>query len=219
MGQKANPLSNRLPLTSNWRSKWFAGTVSEYRQYLVDDMKIRDFIKKRLATAGVRDVEIARSKDRMVVKVITSRPGLVIGRGGQGINTLKDDIQNKYYPGKLPVIRLEIVEERNPDASAILVAQNIGNQIEKRMPYRRAAKQALERTMSQKGVKGIKILVSGRLNGAEIARNEKFQDGTIPLSRFKYDIDYAVYHAKTTYGIVGIKVWINRGISEEAEEV
>jgi small subunit ribosomal protein S3 len=218
MGQKINPISNRLPLTFNWRSKWFAGTASEYRQYLVDDLKIRDFIKKRLATAGVRDVEIARSKDRMIIKVITSRPGLVIGRGGQGINTLKEDIQKTYYPGKLPVVRLEIVEERNPDASAVLVAQNIGNQIEKRMPYRRASKQALERTMSQKGVKGIKILVSGRLNGAEIARNEKFQDGTIPLSRFRYDIDYSVYHAKTTYGIIGVKVWINRGIPEATEE-
>ena len=218
MGQKINPISNRLSLTKDWRSKWFAGTASTYRKYLIDDIKIRDFVKKKLATAGVRDVEITRSKDRLIIKVITSRPGLVIGRGGQGINTLKDEIQKTYYPGKLPVVRLEILEEREPDASAVLVAQNIGSQIERRMPFRRAAKQAVERSMGQKKVLGIKVLVSGRLNGAEIARKEKFQDGTIPLSRFKYDIDYAIYHAKTTYGVVGVKVWINRGIRTESEE-
>lgn len=218
MGQKINPISNRLPLTNGWTSKWFAASKSDYRRQLVDDLKIRDFVKKRLATAGVREVEISRSKDKVIIKVTTSRPGIVIGRGGQGINTLKDDLQNQFYPAKLPVVRLEIIEERNPDASAVLVGQNIGSQIERRMPYRRACKQALERTMAQKNVKGIKILISGRLNGAEIARNEKFQDGSIPLSRFNFDIDYAVYHAKTTYGTIGIKVWINRGIRTAEEE-
>lgn len=218
MGQKINPISNRISINPDWRSKWFAASASQYRQYLNDDLKIRDFVKSKLSTAGVKDVEIIRSRDRLVVKVVTSRPGLVIGRGGQGINTLKELLQNKFYPTKMPIVRLEIIEERKPETSAVLVAQNIGNQIEKRMPYRRAAKTAIDKTMAHKTVSGIKVLVSGRLNGAEIARNEKFQEGTIPLSRFKFDIDFAIYHAKTTFGIIGIKVWINRGLFADKEE-
>ncbi len=216
MGQKINPISNRIALTGEWQSKWFA--KNEYKNYLIADFKIRDFVKERLANAGVRLVEIVRSKDRIMIRVVTSKPGLVIGRGGQGINLLKEDIQKKFYPNKLPVVRLEIVEDRLPEISATLVAQNIGSQIERRIPYRRACKQAVEKTMSMKQAKGIKIIVSGRLNGADIARDEKFQDGTIPLSRFENDIDYSVYHARTTYGVIGVKVWINRGLISEREE-
>lgn len=214
MGQKINPLSNRLPLTFDWQSKWFA-SAGNYTKYLIDDFKIRDFVKEKLANAGVRRVDIVRSRDRLEVRIITSKPGLVIGRGGQGINQLKEEVQKKFYPNKMPVVRIEIVEDRHPELSAVLVGQNIGSQIERRIPYRRACKQAIERTMANKA-KGIKIIVSGRLNGAEIARTEKFQEGAIPLSRFKFDIDFAVFHAKTTYGVVGVKVWINRG--ETAEE-
>lgn len=209
MGQKVNPVSNRLPLNSNWQSKWFS--KNDYKKYLIDDFKIRDYIKERLNNAGLRRVEIIRSKDRLNIQLITSKPGLVIGRGGQGISQLKEDIQKKFYPQNMPIVRLEIVEDRQPELSATLVGQNIGNQIERRIPYRRACKQAVEKTMSNKLAKGIKIIVSGRLNGAEIARNEKFQDGTIPLSRYSSDIDFDVYHAQTTYGVIGVKVWINRG--------
>ena len=177
---------------------------------MVDDFKIRDFIKKKLENAGVRKVGIVRSRDKLMIEVITSKPGLVIGRGGQGINTLKEDVQKKFYPKGMPIARIEIVEDRSPELSAALVGQSIGNQIERRIPYRRACKQALEKTMAR-AANGIKIVVSGRLNGAEIARVEKFQDGSIPLSRFNIDIDYAVYHARTTYGTIGVKVWINRG--------
>lgn len=216
MGQKTNPISNRLSINPDWESKWFGG--SNYKKYLIDDFKIRDYIKEKLASAGVRRVSIIRSRDKLRVEIITSKPGLVIGRGGQGINQLKAELQEKFYPKGTPVVRLEIVEDRNPELSAGLVGQSIGSQIERRIPYRRACKQALEKTMV-KGAKGIKIIVSGRLNGAEIARTEKFQDGSIPLSRFKIDIDYAVYHAKTTYGIIGVKVWVNRGeLSEVIEE-
>ncbi|MEX2361763.1 MAG: 30S ribosomal protein S3, partial [Patescibacteria group bacterium] len=164
-----------------------------------------------------RRVEIIRSRDRLTIQVVTSKPGLVIGRGGQGINTLKDEVQSKFYPAKQPIVRLDIVEDRQPDLSATLVGQNIGNQIERRIPYRRACKQAIERSMAS-GAKGIKIIVSGRLNGAEIARTEKFQDGSIPLSRFEFDIDYDIYHAQTTYGVTGVKVWLNRGKFEDKEE-
>jgi small subunit ribosomal protein S3 len=216
MGQKVNPISNRLSLNPDWQSKWFA-SVGNYRKYLIADFKIRDFIKSRLNNAGVRRVEIIRSRDRLVVQIITSKPGLVIGRGGQGINQLKDEIQARFYPQQLPVVRLEIVEDRYPEISATLVSQNIGNQIERRIPYRRACKQAVEKTMAMKQAQGIKIIVSGRLNGAEIAREEKFQAGSLPLSRYKFDIDFAVYHAKTTYGVVGVKVWINRGEFSEQE--
>ncbi|HUD20477.1 MAG TPA: 30S ribosomal protein S3 [Candidatus Saccharimonadales bacterium] len=216
MGQKTNPISNRLPLTGNWQSKWFA--KGDYKKYLVADFKIRDFVKEKLNNAGVRLVEIIRSKDRLMVRVVTSKPGLVIGRGGQGINVLKEEIQKRFYPDNLPVVRLEIVEDRSPELSAVLVAQNIGNQIERRIPYRRACKQAVEKTMSMKQAQGVKILVSGRLNGADIARNEKFQSGSIPLSRFEYDIDYSVYHAQTTYGVIGVKVWVNRGLANDKEE-
>lgn len=208
MGQKINPISNRIALTNAWQSRWFGG--HKFKDYLIDDLKIRDLIKKNLNNAGIKSVTITRSRDKIQIEVLTSKPGLVIGRGGQGINDLKMMLQKKFYPAGTPVIRIDILEERNPELSAELVAQNIGNQIERRIPFRRACKQALEKTM-MKNAKGIKIIISGRLNGAEIARSEKFQDGSIPLSRFKVDIDYAVYHAKTTFGIIGVKVWVNNG--------
>lgn len=215
MGHKINPLSNRVSISNNWQSRWFGG--NKYRDYLVTDFKIRDFIKKKLHNAGVKAVTIVRSRDKMSIEISTSKPGLVIGRGGQGINDLKALLQKEYYPKGLPVIRLDIVEERNPELSAVLVAANIGSQIERRIPYRRACKQAIEKTMA-KNAKGVKIIISGRLNGAEIARTEKFQDGSIPLSRFNVDIDYYVYHALTTFGVIGVKVWVNRGLLKTGTE-
>lgn len=215
MGQKINPISNRISVNPDWQSKWF--TASDYKKYLVADFKIRDFIKDKLSNAGLRRVEIVRSRDRLKIQIITSKPGLVIGRGGQGINSLKEEIQARFYPSKKPIVRLDIVEDRKPDISATLVGQNIGNQIERRIPFRRACKQAIEKTMAS-GAKGIKIIIAGRLNGAEIARSEKFQDGSMPLSSFEYDIDYDIYHAGTTYGVIGVKVWINRGKFTDKEE-
>ncbi|MCR4277474.1 MAG: 30S ribosomal protein S3 [Candidatus Berkelbacteria bacterium] len=215
MGHKINPHSNRMSITSAWQSRWFGG--NKFKEYLVSDIKIRDYIQKKLNNAGVKSVTIIRSRDKLAIEVITSKPGLVIGRGGQGITDLKAQVQKLFYPAGIPAIRIDIVEDRNPELSAELVAQNIGNQIERRIPYRRACKQALEKTMA-KNAKGIKIIVSGRLNGAEIARTEKFQTGSIPLSRFNINIDHAVYHAKTTYGVTGVKVWVNLGPHQIIEE-
>ncbi len=215
MGHKINPLSNRMSITSAWQSRWFGG--NKFKEYLVSDFKIRDYIQKKLNDAGVKSVTIVRSRDKLAIEVVTSKPGLVIGRGGQGITDLKAQVQKLFYPAGIPAVRIDIVEDRNPELSAELVAQNIGNQIERRIPYRRACKQALEKTMA-KNAKGIKIIVSGRLNGAEIARTEKFQTGSIPLSRFNINIDHAVYHAKTTYGVTGVKVWVNLGPHQIVEE-
>src|SRR3989344_8880880 len=213
MGHKINPISNRLPITSAWQSRWFGG--NKFKLYLIADIKIRDFIQKKLNNAGVKSVTIVRSRDKLAIEIVTSKPGLVIGRGGQGITDLKAQVQKLFYPAGIPTVRIDIVEDRNPELSAELVAQNIGNQIERRIPSRRASKQALEKTMTS-GAKGVKILISGRLNGAEIARTEKFQTGSIPLSRFNINIEYAVYHAQTTYGVTGVKVWINLGPHQEA---
>jgi len=214
MGQKINPHSNRLPIKVNWRSRWFIANKGSYKKALIDDFKIRDFVNKTLANAGLGDVEIIRSRDKLEIKLTTSKPGLVIGRQGQGINLLKEQIQKQFYPSGTPVVRLDIIEERQPDLVASMVAQNITSQIERRISYRRAAKQAVEKTMSN-GAKGIKIIIAGRLNGAEIARNEKFSDGTIPLSKFNVDINYAQHNAVTSYGVIGVKVWINRGLTTE----
>jgi len=216
MGQKTNPISNRLHLHPHWQSRWFA--KQNYARYLVEDLKIRDFIRKQLDSAGVGKVEIIRSKDRLDIDITTSKPGLVIGRGGQGINQLRSEIKKRYFAQGGPSLKIDILEERKPDTVAAMVAQNIGSQIERRIAYRRACRQAIEKSMSNKEVKGIRITISGRLNGAEIARRETFQDGSMPLSRLNDAIDFAIYHAKTTYGIIGIKVWIDRGLLSELEE-
>src|SRR5690349_14111700 len=144
MGHKINALSNRMSLTNAWQSRWFGGT--KFKEYLITDFKIRDFIKSKLNNAGVKSVTIVRSRDKISIEIVTSKPGLVIGRGGQGINDLKALLQKTFYPKGTPAIRLDIVEERNPELSAVLVAANIGNQIERRIPYRRACKQAVEKT-------------------------------------------------------------------------
>lgn len=215
MGQKTNPISNRLLITTDWQSKWFGG--KNMKKYLVEDLKIRDFITKKLTNAGVERVDITRSQDKLEIKLTSSKPGLIIGRGGQGITALRDEIKQRFFPTDGPALRLDIIENRKPELSASLVAQSIGSQIERRIAYRRACKQAVEKTMASRAA-GVKITISGRLNGAEIAREETFQQGTIPLSQLSTNIDFAVYHSQTTYGTVGIKVWINRGEQETEPE-
>lgn len=216
MGQKTNPISNRQHISPVWQSRWFA--KQNYAKYLVEDLKIRRYVRERLESAGLGAIEITRSKDRLDISITTSKPGLVIGRGGQGINQLRSEIKSKFFKDGGPSMKVDILEERKPDTVASMVAQNIGSQIERRIPYRRACRQALEKSMSNKEVRGIRVTVAGRLNGAEIARNESFQEGSMPLSRFNNKIDFAVYAAKTTYGIIGVKVWIDRGPSEEIGE-
>ena len=216
MGQKANPISNRIALTKSWSSKWYA-SVKDYKNYLVNDLKIRDYTKAKLSKAGVSSIDIIRSRDKLTIRITTNKPGLIIGRSGQGINDLQLDLQTRYYKDKTPVIRVEVVEDKQPDISASLVAQNISSQIEKRKPYRPTIKSAMERTMAR-GVKGMKVLISGRLGGAEIARKEKFLDGSIPLSKFSANIDYHYQKVQTTYGMLGLKVWIYKGDIEEEVE-
>lgn len=211
MGQKVNPTSMRLTLTHDWSSKWF--TTKNFATYLVEDAKLRKMITKQLGPqAGIDRIIIERKSDTLHITISTARPGVVIGRGGAGINSLRTYVENVILKDS-PVrkkTKIEISEIRVPELSAAFVAQNIGIQLSKRINFRRAAKQAIERTM-QRDAKGIKISIAGRLNGAEIARTEKFNQGNVPLSQFKADIDYAMYHAPTTFGTIGIKVWIYKG--------
>lgn len=217
MGQKVNPTSFRLPIEKNWASKWFA--KRDFATFLIEDLKMRDFITKKLGTnASVEKVEILRNRDNITVRVHSARPGVIIGRSGQGINALKDSIEKEIFKNQpKQKIKLEIIEIKNPELSASLVAQSVGSQISRRVGYRRAIKQALEKTMA-KGAKGIKIRAGGRLNGAEIARNEKFNAGTVPLGNLRANIDYSIYHAVTTFGVIGVKVWIYKGLRQDDEE-
>lgn len=215
MGQKVNPLGFRLPLllTSEWRSRWFATDPKKYTQFLIADVNLRKALMKKLAPAGVIRVDIERSLKSLKVTVHVTRPGVVIGRGGSGLEELKKFIveslstKTKKFAGK---IELQVEEVKNPDLSAYLVATKIVEQLVKRMPSRRVAVKTVDRTM-QAGAKGIKILISGRVNGAEIARRERYGRGSVPSQTLRADIDYAQVPALTRSGYVGVKVWICRG--------
>lgn len=214
MGQKVNPTSFRLPIVKNWNSRWFAGR--DYAKYLIEDFRLRTAIEKKLGVnAAVEHIDIERNRDTITIRIHTARPGVIIGRSGQGINDLKDYLINSLYKGQPSgKIKLEIIEIKVPELSASLVAQNIGSQLSRRISFRRAVKQAVEKTMA-KGAKGVKVCVSGRLGGAEIARTEKFGAGSVPLGNLRADIDYHIYHARTTFGVIGVKVWIYRGERQE----
>lgn len=213
MGQKVNPVSIRLVNKKNWHSLWYG--KNNYRKNLIEDLNIRDFLKKELRTASVEKIDISRSRDQIKIDIFSSKPGMIIGRSGQGISDVKIKLLNKILNGVKPGnIQLNITEIKVPELYAELVAQNIGNQISHRIAYRKASKQAIEKSM-QKGALGIKIQVSGRLNGVDIARSEKFFKGSIPLNKFNANIDYAVNHANTKYGIIGIKVWLYKKDDEE----
>ena len=208
MGQKVNPTSYRLSVTKDWQAKWFA--TKNYKTYLAEDEKIRNIIKKQLSKATVSKLSITRNNQDVIIDIYTSRPGIVIGRSGEGTNKLKTLIDKVTSKGK---IKLNIFEVKNPETDARLIAEVIALQIEKRIAFRRAIRQALTKARD-KGVKGIKIKISGRLNGAEIARNETFSFGPMPLQTLKSKIDYTKVDAFTTYGVIGIKVWIYNGVRE-----
>ena len=205
MGQKSHPHGVRVGIIKDWDSKWYADK-KDFADLLVEDNKIRKYIKKKLFLAGVSKVEIERTASKVKVNVHTAKPGLVIGKGGNLIELLRAEVEK--MTGKN--IFLNIVEVKNAEVDAQLVAENIAGQIEKRVAYRRAMKQAMSRAMKS-GAKGIKTTVSGRLNGAEIARAEHYHEGTIPLQTLRADIDYGFYEADTTYGKIGVKVWIYKG--------
>lgn len=203
MGQKTHPTSLRIGITENWRSRWFA--KKDYRNFLHEDIFIRETIRKNFPNAGISRIEIERTVKEVTILIHTSRPGVLIGRSGTSVTELKNILEKKIKNKK---IRIEVLEIENPEADAFLVAENIVRQIEQRIPYSRVVKRALEKALSVKGVKGVKIVVKGRLGGAEIARSETFLKGKIPLHTLKANIDFAEIPAQTSYGTVGVKVWI-----------
>ena len=206
MGQKINPTGLRIGVIKNWESRWYAAP-NKFGDTLVEDYELREYLLEKLAPAGVPKVEIERDAKRVYVNIHCAKPGMVIGRQGAEIEKLKK-ICEKKLGGK--EVSLNIIEVKQPDLNAQLVAESIASQLERRVSYRRALKQAIGRAMKL-GAKGIKIQASGRLGGAEIARSETYHEGTIPLQTIRADIDYGFAEAKTTYGRIGVKVWLYRG--------
>ncbi len=205
MGQKTHPRGFRLGIIESWDSKWYA--KHDYAALLHEDLKLRDFIKKRLYHAGISKIEIERMANKAKINIHTARPGIVIGKKGAEIEKLKVDIQ-KLMKGKEPYINIH--EVRRPDLDPQLVAENVGLQLERRVAFRRAMKEAVARAMRM-GAQGVKVHVAGRLAGAEIARREWYREGRVPLQTLRADVAYGFAEARTTYGVIGIKVWIFRG--------
>jgi len=214
MGQKINPIGFRLAVTKNWSSKWFANS-KDFPALLQNDIKVRAFLNKKLVNAAVSKIIIERPAKNAKVTIYTARPGIVIGRKGEDIETLRASLQALMG---IPV-QLNIEEVRKPEIDATLIAQSIAQQLEKRVMFRRAMKRAMQNAM-RLGAQGIKIMSSGRLNGIEIARSEWYREGRVPLHTLRADIDYGTARAQTTYGIIGIKVWIFKGeIFEDATKI
>ena len=205
MGQKVHPTGIRLGIVKDWTSRWYANS-QDYPVFLLQDLKVREFIKKKLAHASVSRIQINRPANNAQITVHTARPGIVIGKKGEDIDKLKLEVSKMM---KVPV-KINVEEIRKPELDATLVAEGIAQQLEKRIMYRRAMKRAVTNTM-RLGAEGIKINVGGRLNGAEIARGEWYREGRVPLHTLRADIDYGTAEANTTYGIIGIKVWIFKG--------
>lgn len=204
MGQKINPIGMRVGIIRDWDAKWYA--EKDFANFLHEDLKIREYIAKNLSEASVSRVEIERAASRVNVSVHTAKPGMVIGKGGSNVDALRAKL-NKLT-GKQ--VHINIIEIKQPDLDAHLVGENIARQLEQRVAFRRAQKQAIQRTM-RAGAHGIKTMVSGRLNGADMARSETHSEGTVPLHTLRADIDYAWEEADTTFGKLGVKVWISRG--------
>lgn len=207
MGQKVNPHGLRVGVIKDWNARWYADKKN-FAAFILEDQKIREFLKKRLFNAGISQVEIERAAKRIKINIHTAKPGVVIGRGGSGIDQLKKDMMH-LVEGK--TLLLNIVEVRYVDGDAQLMAESIAAQLEKRISFRRAMKQTIQRAMRTSGVKGVKTMCAGRLGGAEIARSETYREGTIPLQTLRADIQYGFAEANTTYGKIGVKVWVYKG--------
>lgn len=211
MGQKVNPVGLRLNITRTWESIWYAG--KDYSRNLYEDQQIRKYLKKRLYHAGISRIVIERTGDKIRIRLYTARPGIIIGKKGSEIEILKSDIEKKFGRECL----IDIQEVRRPEADAQLVAENIAMQLERRVAFRRAMKKSINSAL-RFGVQGVKITCSGRLGGAEMSRTEWFKEGRVPLHTLRADIDYGMAEAKTTYGIIGVKVWIFKGeVLDDAE--
>lgn len=207
MGQKVHPHGLRVGIIKEWNSKWYADKKN-FADYLIEDNKIRDFVKQKHYTAGVSKVEIERTAKKIKLNIHTAKPGMIIGKGGAGIEELKAGL-SKVTSGDKNIL-INIVEVKSPETEAQLMAENIALQLEKRISFRRAMKQTIQRSM-RLGVKGVKTICSGRLGGAEIARTEAYHEGTIPLQTLRADIDYGFAEADTIYGKIGVKVWVYKG--------
>ena len=205
MGQKVNPNGFRLGVNRTWSSRWFS--KSNYAKFLHQDLEIKSYVEKKLKNASIAKINIERAAKKIRISIYSSRPGIIIGKKGADI----EDLKNKLTKLSNLEVFLDIKEIRKPEVEAKLVAENIATQLEKRVSFRRAMKKSVQSSM-RLGAKGVKVLCSGRLGGAEIARSEKYNEGSVPLHTLRSDIDYATAEAETTYGIVGIKVWINKGI-------
>ena len=212
MGQKVQPIGFRLGIVKDWTAKWY-GNKQQYAEFLTTDMKVRAFLEKKLKNAAISKIVIERPSQNMNITLYTARPGIVIGKKGEDIDRLRTEL------GKMVGMPVQVaVEEiRKPEMDAKLVAENIAQQLEKRVMFRRAMKRSMQNTM-RLGAEGIKIMIAGRLNGAEIARTEWVRDGRVPLHTLRADIDYGTAEALTTYGIIGIKVWIFKGEVSDAEQ-
>ena len=208
MGQKVHPIGIRLGVTKEWSSKWFAD-AKQYPEFVLQDHQIREFLRKKLKEASVSRIQIDRPAKRANITIHTARPGIVIGKKGEDIEKLRIDVA-KVLGMALPDVRLNIAEIRKPELDAQLVAEGIAQQLERRVQFRRAMRRAVTNTM-RVGAEGIKVKVSGRLNGAEIARSEWYREGRVPLHTLRADIDYGLAEARTTYGVIGVKVWVFRG--------
>ena len=217
MGKKINPKVFRLTTTKTWTSRWF-GAGKDYAKNVEQDIKVKRFLLKKFREAGVDRVEVERNTDKITIGIYTAKPGLIIGRGGTGVEDLKKTVHSKFlYNFKPGSIKLNIFEVDRPNLSAQIIVQAMILDIEKRMPFRRVMKQAINR-IERAGALGVKIVVGGRLNGAEIARSEMLTSGKVPLHTLRADIDYARGAAGTTYGAIGVKVWIYKGDKFEKEE-
>lgn len=205
MGQKVNPIGLRVGIIRDWDSKWYAD--KEYATFLNEDIKIREFLIKELKDGAVSKIEIERFKDKIDLFVHTAKPGVVIGKGGEGIEALKNKLIRQFKGKK---IQINVIEVKNPDLDAQLLANSIAEQLENRASFRTVQKRAIQRAM-RAGAKGVKTLVSGRLGGADMARGEGYSEGNVPLHTLRADIDYATAEAMTTYGLLGVKVWIYKG--------
>jgi small subunit ribosomal protein S3 len=217
MGQKVNPVGIRLGITRDWGSKWYASTKN-FPSHVYTDFLVREFLKKKLVEASVSRIQIERAARKVNITIHTARPGIVIGKKGEDIEKLRGQVSKMM---KMPItdVRINISEIRKPELDAQLVAEGIAQQLERRVMFRRAMKRAVTNTM-RIGALGIKVRVSGRLNGAEIARTEWYREGRIPLHTFRADIDYGLAEAKTTYGVIGVKVWIFKGeVFNQQEQV
>ncbi|TAJ76270.1 MAG: 30S ribosomal protein S3 [Gallionellaceae bacterium] len=214
MGQKIHPIGFRLSVTKNWSSKWYSNS-KHFSELLLKDIEVRDFLKKKLAGAGVSKIVIERPAKNAKITIYTARPGVVIGKKGEDIEALRNELKKRMG---LPDVGLNIEEVRKPEVDAQLIADSITQQLEKRIMFRRAMKRAMQNAM-RLGAQGIKIMSSGRLNGIEIARTEWYREGRVPLHTLRADIDYGTSEALTTYGLIGVKVWVYKGEQTGQQEV